>query len=150
MKEFCKYFFVGTIAALLDIFTFSLLTLQVGINYLIANVFSTCLGLLFNYYFSCIFVFRLKKINVRRDFLPFALIGFVGLGLQNLMLYLFIDLQLALQPTNLIAWMMNTSIDIKPISKIFVTGVIFLWNFFMRKYIVFKKAEKQELANNLK
>ncbi|MDR1383367.1 MAG: GtrA family protein [Planctomycetaceae bacterium] len=149
MKEFVKYFIVGTFAALLDFFTFSFLTVGLDIHYLIANVISTCLALIFSYYFTCTLVFRQKKINARRDFLPFAVIGFIGLGLQNIMLYALIDLKLAFEAVKLIVWVTNVPIDtpayVQPLSKIFVIGVIFLWNFFMRKYLVFKRAEQQEI-----
>ena len=146
MKEFYKYFIVGVAAAILDVFTFTSLAWG-GVNYLFANVVSTCLGLIFNYYFSCTWVFQQQKINVKRDFLPFAVIGFVGMGLQCALLYVLIDLKLAIWATNLFAQPFGLTIDMKPVyflSKVFVTGVTFLWNFFLRKYLVFQRAEKKQ------
>lgn len=144
MKEFYKYFIVGVVAAALDIFSFSLLTWN-GVHYIAANVISTCLGMVFNYYFSCTWVFRQKKINVKRDFLPFAAIGVVGMGIQCVLLFILIDLKLALMSANLFAGLFHLSVDMKTIyflSKVFVTGVTFLWNFFLRKYLVFRRTEK--------
>jgi len=147
MKEFYKYFIVGILASVLDIFTFTTLAWGGG-NYLFANVVSTCLGLLFNYYFSCTWVFRQKKINMKRDFLPFATIGLLGMGIQCALLYILIDLKLAILCTNFVFKPFGFTFDMKPVyffSKVFVTGVTFLWNFFLRKYLVFRRAEKKKL-----
>jgi|GEM_PF-1930424 len=144
MKEFYKYFIVGVAAAVLDVGAFTMLAMS-GVHYLAANVISTCLGLVFNYYFSCTWVFRQKKINVQRDFLPFVLIGFLGMGLQCMLLYVLIDLRFAVWSTNLIAepfgqeWVYFSS-------KVFVAGVTFLWNFFLRKHLVFHRGRKKEIV----
>jgi len=146
MKEFYKYFIVGVAAAVLDVGAFTFLAMS-GIHYLAANIISTCLGLVFNYYFSCTWVFRQKKMNIQRDFIPFALIGFLGMGLQCVLLYVLIDLQLAIKSTNFIIGQFGLSVDKEHVyflSKVFVTGVTFLWNFFLRKYLVFHRAGKNE------
>ncbi len=151
MKEFYKYFIVGIAAAVLDVSTFTIIAWG-GVNHLLANVISTCVGLVFNYYFSCTWVFRQKKVNVKRDFVPFAAIGFLGMGLQCALLYLLIDLKLAVWSMNIAAGWVGLSVDMKPVlflSKVFVTGVTFLWNFFLRKYLVFRRAEKNDAAAEL-
>ena len=56
----------------------------------------------------------------------FALIGVVGLGLNELIIYLCTGV-----------WGMWVML-----SKIISTGIVFFWNFFARKYILFRSGKE--------
>jgi putative flippase GtrA len=151
--EFIKYFLVGGFAACIDIATFALLTMAFGVGHLVANTIAITLGLIVCYHLSCRWVFGQKKINIRRDFIPFAVIGFVGLGIQNVLLYGLIDLQIAFSLAAIATALTGMSIGNGVItlgSKIFGVGVTFVWNFIVRKYLVFERAKRKEQKNERK
>jgi len=123
LGQFIRYTFVGGFAAVVDIGSLYLLTEYVGLYYLVASVFAFVLGLTTNYILSLIFVFtnrRLKKKWV--EFIIFASIGIVGLGLNTFLLWFFTE-QIELYYM---------------VSKLIATAVVFFYNFGLRKYILFK------------
>ena len=80
-------------------------------------------GLVVNYIISCIWVFNNSKFRNRIvEFLFFAAIGVVGLGFNDLLIWLFTDC-------------IGTHYMF---SKIVAAAMVYLWNFFARKYLVFK------------
>ncbi len=152
MKEFLKYFVVGAGAACVDIGLFTVLATVVGIGYVPANVVALTAGMIFNYWLSCIWVFEQKKINVRRDFLPFAAIGIVGLVIQCVLLYGLIDLGFTASCMSFLTYLTGITVGMPFIlfaSKVFAVGVTFLWNFFVRKYLVFHRTENAEPEDHL-
>lgn len=145
MKEFLKYFLVGGLAACIDIGTFALLTTGFGVGHLVANTIAVTLGTIVCYHLSCLWVFGQKKINARRDFIPFAVIGLIGLGIQNVLLYGLIDLQIAFSLVAILTTWTGMTVGNGSIvlgSKISGVGVTFLWNFIVRKHLVFERAKR--------
>jgi putative flippase GtrA len=134
--QLARYTVVGGFAAVLDIGTFAVLTTLCGIGYLIANTAAITLGLIVNYLLSSTWVFQQKKLNIRRDFLPFAVIGIIGLGIQNVLLYILLDKQLAFTVNTSFGFGSNA---VLLGSKIFVVGITFLWNFIVRKFLVYDR-----------
>ena len=77
-----------------------------------------------NYLLSILWVFANHTQNNRWvEFLVFAIIGIFGLGLNEIIIYL------------------GTDIVGLPymLSKLISTAIVFFWNFFARKIILFKK-----------
>ena len=100
--------------------------------YILAAVISFILGLATNYLFSVRWVFDRRKIeNKPAEFLLFAVVGIVGLGINALFLWLFTD----------ILFVQLISIPDKQIriilSKIISTAFVYIWNFTARKIILF-------------
>ena len=80
-------------------------------------------GLIFNYIFSCIFVFENTKFaKTKKGFLTFASFSLIGLFIQLLGMYIGYDLM------HINEW----------ITKIVLTIVVLIFNYFTRKYIIFK------------
>ena len=91
--------------------------------YLIAQAISHVTGGLVNYLMSIIWVFDKKpQKRVYMHFIYFSIIGAVGLGINTLILWLF---------TSVFGWY-------HMYSKIIATIVVFLFNFYARKYLLFK------------
>ncbi|GAA5819028.1 MAG: GtrA family protein [Methanobrevibacter sp. CfCl-M3] len=121
--QFFRYIFVGGIAFLVDFGFLYVLTEYLGIFYLLSATISFIFGLIVNYILSLIWVFNKRKLNNRvHEFAVFALVGIVGLGLNNVIIYFFTEI--------LFVYYLFSKI----ISQVFVL----LWNFFVRRYALFK------------
>lgn len=119
-----RYFFVGGFAFLVDYGLLVLLTEVFGLHYLVSATISFLAGLVVNYLLSTSWIFRKSTLeNKWAEFLIFAVIGVVGLGLNNLLLYLLTD---------------KLHIHYM-ISKLITTALVMIWNFGARKIVLFNK-----------
>jgi putative flippase GtrA len=117
-----RYSFVGGFAFIVDFSLLVILTEFCGIYYLISTAIALTIGLSINYYLSVIWVFDKRKLANRSiEFTLFAIIGIIGLGLNELFIWLFTEF----------AGFHYL------ISKIISTAIVYLWNFFARKFILF-------------
>jgi len=118
-----RYCFVGGAAFLVDFGSLFIFTEYFGTYYLISAAIAFILGLIANYVLSLSWVFNKRTLNNKKlEFGVFALIGIVGLGLNELFIYFFTDY---LQIYYLI-------------SKILAAIIILFWNFFARKFTLFR------------
>lgn len=126
LMQFVRYFFVGGIAAVVNISLLFVLTDLCNINYVISNIIAFIFGLIVNYCLSKKMVFiNENSVNKVFEFIMYAIIGFIGLGIDTLMLWIFTD-------KFKIYYML---------SKIISTMITFIWNFVARKilYKIFDK-----------
>lgn len=122
--QLIRYTFVGGLAFLVDFGTLYLLTEFFHLHYLLSAGIAFLLGLITNYLLSIRWVFTARSVRSKKvEFLVFAVIGLIGLGLNELFLWIFTDL-LGIYYL---------------LSKILTTIMVYLWNFFARKYILFNK-----------
>lgn len=119
-----RYGFVGGVAFLVDYGTLFCLTHFAGVPYLWSAAVAFILGLVTNYLISISWVFSHNgKMQVWQEFLFFAIIGVIGLALNELIMYVGTDIvQLHYM-----------------ISKLISTAIVFFWNFFARKFLLFNK-----------
>lgn len=124
LVQLFRYTFVGGLAFIVDFGTLYLLTEFYSLHYLISAAVAFILGLLTNYFLSVKWVFSSRTINRRSiEFLLFSMIGIIGLGLNELFLWIFTDL-----------------LSIYYLfSKIITAVFVYLWNFLARKYMLFNK-----------
>lgn len=116
--QFIKYFFVGLLAAIVNIAMLYIFTDLIKINYIISNILSFTLGLIVNYILSKKYVFVNEKIdNKNFEFVVYGLIGITGLLIDTLLLFILVD---------------KFSIYYL-IGKIISTLIVFIWNFVVRK-----------------
>lgn len=119
-----RYTFVGGFAFLVDFGTLFTLTEFLKIHYLVSAGIAFIFGLIVNYFLSVKWVFNNRVMDNRLlEFLLFTLIGFVGLLLNELFLWILTDIFL-------IYYLL---------SKIVTTAVVYFWNFFLRKLLLFNK-----------
>lgn len=124
--ELFRYVFVGGFAFIIDYGTLFLLTEFAGINYLLSAAIAFVLGLVTNYMLSIIWVFSNSRLGNRMtEFVIFASIGIVGLLLNEAIMFLCCDV--------LNIYYM--------VSKLCSTGIVFFWNFFGRKLLLFNKTK---------
>jgi putative flippase GtrA len=121
--QLLRYAVVGGIAFVIDFGSLWLLTELAGIHYLLSAAIAFILGLTTNYLLSITWVFGRRSLeNKWLEFGIFALIGIVGLGLNELIIWFFTE------------WVHFHYL----VSKIVSTIVVFLWNFFVRRYLLFR------------
>ncbi len=122
--QLLRYVVVGGVAFVVDWGLLALLTECAGLYYLVSATISFIAGLAMNYALSTTWVFGCGTMqNKWAEFAVFALIGIVGLVLNNVFLWLFTDV---------------VGVHYL-ISKVVVAAVVMLWNFFARKFILFNR-----------
>lgn len=87
-----------------------------GLHYLLAATLSFVCGLIVSYVLSMRFVFSGSKLNRHHEFIVYTVIGLAGLLLNDLIIFLLVTVHL---------WYMA--------AKLVSTGVVFFFNFFLRR-----------------
>ena len=130
IKQFISYFCVGGIAAIVEWVMFALFANKLEINYLAA----TCAAFIFsttaNWFLGKIWTFKDSNRYEGKglyELLLIFLVSGVGLLFNVGLMYVFVTLM-----------RMNSPIK-KVLSKIAATGIVFIWNFLIRKYIIYRK-----------
>ena len=117
-----SYFFVGSISAVIDISLFAIFAGYFKLPWAIVSVIAFIIATLANYFLSIRFVFKSgSKYKKQHEILGVFIISFLALLLNQMFLYLFIE-------------KMNIHLII---SKCITTGMLFLWNYYGRKKIIF-------------
>lgn len=147
--QFFRYIFVGGGATVVQYLIMIVMKEAFGIDANIGNAFGFVGGLITNYIISTYWVFDKAAVkNKAAEFTAFALIGVVGLGINQGLIWLF-DKPLAEKQAfgSLIPERFYYIIG-----QVLATGITFFWNFFARKYLLFNKgpadAEKSEKTDS--
>ncbi len=117
------YMMAGLVATVADMGTLYIVTESMGVHYLLATVIGFIVGLIVSYLLCVIYVFKKRRIdNPMAEFLIFALIGVIGVGL-----------------TTLTMWFLTSILGVYYMfSKLLAIGLVFIFNFGMRKLLLFK------------
>ena len=138
--QFFRYLFVGGFAFVVDYGTLTLLVEVFGFNAKLAAVVAFILGLIVNYILSTLWIFKNSKIGNRlAEFAAFAVIGVIGLGINELIIWLFDDVIAPRKPLDFIP-----EDKYYLIGKLVSTAVVFIWDFAARKFIIFNKNSTSE------
>ncbi|MCB1763378.1 MAG: GtrA family protein [Gammaproteobacteria bacterium] len=122
-NELIRYFIASIAALLVDVGTLYLLTQFAGLHYLISAGTGFLLGLATVYVLSIRWVFSKRRVKKSsHEVIIFSLIGLGGLGINEFGMYLLTD--------KLLFHFM--------VSKLVVTGLVFSWNFGIRKLLLFR------------
>ena len=116
--QILQFGIVGGTAFLIDYAILFSLTEFAGFNYLIAGMISFSVAVVYNYILSTFWVFDIKKTrNKKKDFIIFILLSVVGLGLNQLVMWISVD-----------------KIGIYYMfAKIIATALVMVYNFITRK-----------------
>ena len=127
LAQLARYILVGGFAFVIDFGLFSLCLYGLGWQYLLANLMGLVAGLCLNYALSISWVFRSSKRRLEKrrsaEFAVFALVGLMGVGLNELLMLLMVGF-FSLQELY---------------SKMIVAVVVLMWNFCARKLILFNE-----------
>lgn len=138
--QFLRSVIVGAVATVIDIGVLTVLVEAFNANVFIATAIGFIVGLLVNFFISSVWVFEKSTVVKNRvsEFIIFALIGVVGLIINELIVNFF-DLYLA---KSLIFGSFIDSDKYYLIGKLVATVIAFVWNFFARKFIIYRNEEK--------
>lgn len=120
--QMIRYSISGAIAFSVDIALLFILTEYTIMNYLVAAVIAFIVGMFIVYLLSVTWVFSKRSLKSRhKEIWVFFIIGMIGLGLNEVIIYTFTEY-----------------INIHYMkSKLISTAIVYFWNFFNRKYILF-------------
>ena len=117
-QQLMKFGVVGVIAFVIDYGLMVVLTELFGVEYLLSATISFTVSVVFNYLASMRYVFTHKEgLSRRREFTIFVVLSVVGLGINDLLMFLGTSLAG-------ISYL---------ITKIFATAVVMVYNFVTRK-----------------
>ncbi len=118
-----RYTFVGGISFLFDFTALYVLTEYFMLHYLVSAAFAFLLGLSINYLLSVTWVFKSRNLENRfAEFVVYSLIGVAGLVLNELIIWVFTEFMLVHYLG----------------SKMISTVVVYLFNFSIRKILLFR------------
>lgn len=121
--QLLRYTVVGGGAFIVDFISLFIFTDFFGVHYLISAALAFLLGVTINYISSIFWVFSKQTLgNKSLEFGIFIFIGIIGLGLNELFIWFF---------TEYVHFHYL-------LSKIVSTVFVYLWNFFSRKFILFR------------
>lgn len=127
--QILKFGIVGGIAFVVDYAIMVFLTEAFGVPYLISSFISFCVSVVVNYLLSMRFVFVSRDdIKKRTEFISFLILSVIGLGINELVMYLVADVMIGdkMKRAYLVA-------------KLVATFVVMVWNFVTRKIFLEKK-----------
>jgi putative flippase GtrA/uncharacterized SAM-binding protein YcdF (DUF218 family) len=123
ITQFLRYLVVGGVAFVVDFTVLIGLTELAGVNYLLSAAAGFLFGLIANYVLSISWVFQNRTLkNKQAEFSLFAIIGIIGLGLNELILYVGTDM---------------IGFDYR-VSKLIAVAIVLFWNFGARKATLFR------------
>lgn len=122
INQMIRYSISGAIAFSVDMALLFILTEFADINYLIAAIIAFTTGMLIVYLLSISWVFPNRSLKSRqKEIWIFFVIGVIGLGLNEV-----------------IIWSFTEFVNFHYMaSKLISTMIVYFWNFFNRKYILF-------------
>ena len=124
ITQLFKFGIVGVLATLLEWILFYVLTNIIHIHYGISTAIAFLISTIFNYYLSVKYVFDVdKEKSKKRNFIIFVIFSIIGLGLNELILWISIE---KLHIYNMIG-------------KIIATGIVMIFNFITRKLFLEKR-----------
>lgn len=123
LKQIVKFGFVGGTAFVIDAGVLMILSKYVGINYMIANVISFTVSVIYNYVMSMKFVFEVNtERSKEKNFVQFIILSIIGLGINEVIMKICVGL-----------WTLPLLL-----SKILATAIVMVYNFISRKLLLEK------------
>ncbi len=124
--QLLRYGFVGGLAFLVDFGVLALLHHGLRWNLYLATALAFCAGLCANYLLSKWAVFQQKAKHGRvAEFITYAVIGVIGLGW-----------------TELLIWLLSEKLGAAPLlAKAVAAVLVLLWNFLARRFVLYRSHE---------
>jgi putative flippase GtrA len=122
-----RYFFVGGVAACVDIALFTLFAKVLGYPYLIVAACTFVLATVVNYILSVRHVFQSGvRFSKSRELLLVFVVSLIGLGVNQAVLFVSVQ---------------SLGVDLV-LGKLIATGAVFFWNYWARAHFVFKASNE--------
>lgn len=130
IKQFISYFFVGGAAAVIEWIMFFLFANVITLNYILSTVLAFIFSTTANWILGRVFTFKNSKSyknNVGKEAFAVFLVSAIGLLFNMFLMYIFVTV------------MGFDSVIGKTASKVAATGIVFVWNFLIRKLVVYRE-----------
>ncbi len=151
--QIIKFGVVGVLSCIIDFAVLWVLNNIFGVYYLIATFFGFMISLIFNYIASMAFVFQRKEnVDRRKEFIVFMVLSLIGLGLNQLIMYVIVDLMYAHWKWvqvfigffyDNIGFLRAMTAGREELcvmgAKVVATGIVMVYNFVTRKKFIEKK-----------
>jgi putative flippase GtrA len=125
-SEFVKYLIGGGLAYTVDFLLLIFLTEFLGVPVLISAAVSFIIGLIIIYLLSIKWIFENRiQNNSYQEFFIFSFIGIIGLLINEILIWTSI----------------STEYVHYTVAKIMSAGLVFIWNFSARKFILFRSED---------
>ena len=136
ISQLVKFGLVGVLCFFIDFGLFTLCN-AVKIPYLISGFIGFTVSVIVNYVLSMKYVFeRRENMSKQREFIIFVILSIVGLGLNELLLYIGMDgiyYHVAALQNSLSVTLAQTLV------KLLATAIVMIYNFITRKIFIEKK-----------
>ena len=137
VEQIMNFGVVGGLSFAIDYGIYCGLCVLFHIPVLIANFFGFTISVIFNYVMSMKFVFERKEdMDRRAEFIIFVILSLIGLGLNQGLVWLFVEYVHENVPV--ISEALSYDL-LKMIGKILATGIVMVYNFISRKMFLEKK-----------
>lgn len=125
--QFIRYGFVVAVAFPIDFGLLYVFTDTFHIYYVLSATLSFTISMIVNFFLSVLWVFTLRtKRALWKELVVFSIIGFVGLGL-----------------TDLLIWLLTSVVGVHYlVSKLVAVCIVFFWSFGARRYMFTAKTWK--------
>lgn len=121
ISQILKFGVVGGAAFVIDYGLLFLLTEYLNIHYLVSGMISFSVSVIFNYILSVFWVFNIrKKRNVKKEFILFIVFSILGLGINQIIMWLLVE--------KIGYYYM--------LAKIAATIIVMVYNFITRKFFL--------------
>ena len=124
-EEFWLYSVGGALAFVVDFGLLYLLTEHAGLWYLASATIAVIVAIIVNYSWQRLVTFKSLERNVAKQFSKFVTISLVAIVLNIIFMYVLVDIAGL--------WYL--------LAKVFVTMVVWFWNFLGNKYFTFRQPE---------
>ena len=121
-KEFLLYLLVGAISTMIEWIFFYVLNGALNINYLLATSFAFIFSTFGNWFLGRLLIFKNKNLYLIKEIFKIYFVSLFGLCLNLIIMFFAIE---KFNMKNILA-------------KILATGIVFAWNFLIRKYVIYK------------
>ena len=127
--QFLRYLVVGLVATSADFSLYILLVKAFAVHYLLGNAAGFSAGLVVHYVISVCWVFASRQFHSRTaEFAVFAVVGLAGLGLSESCMYVGVH----------VIGLYDVTV------KAMATCCTLVWNFSMRKWLLFRDERQGE------
>lgn len=120
--QFFFYLIVGGLATIVEWVAFYVLSSLFKVHYAPATSLAFILSTAANWLFGRLIMFRNSKQSTAKELLKIYMVSIIGLLMNIAIMFIAIE-KIGIQ---------------EMISKIIATGVVFIWNFLIRKLVIYK------------
>ncbi len=134
IQQILRFGVVGVVSTLVDFVIYTIMCNVLHIPYLISGLSGFCISLVVNYVLSMRFVFKRRDdISRKKEFALFAGMSLIGLWLNELILFLCIDIFYA--NSSFMESLISEPV-MNVLAKAAATGVVMVYNFVSRKLVL--------------